>query len=1084
MSLPRPDTAQPALALKVDKSQEEIAEAKQLHDVRYISIRYVLILFSISFILMIIVPILLKTDSLYFPVVGGIMGFGCAAYVMISCLRSKDANTPHMVLLFWRCVADLGISIRFMATPGFNRLICGDWYCNLLDGYSNSSCSFSSAMLEFFQISSEAWFICVGVDLYLSITRPFSSFKSRLKYYHLFSWGLGVAFSIPIGMIPTLGGFWFISDRNQPGEVRPITTETICWIQINAGEGQTLSWKPWVMFYIPLIFCFCVSTAVLYNAFKRLKTGATFTFIHRLKVLFMNSVNISTCLVYWIVVLIIYISTYVVANSKPGDQSTINSSFEVSHQLFLIILFLLPAKGTADLMVWTLSTSTVFESDGVESLDLNSALREEVLMYASEGIRHTSKLWSHLQATSQVEKNRRKVKIILKTHANESHATAEQGDIISGRSFIKLMLGFQEPLERLREALTNRVKARQEILTTFRNSILRNSLGGPPNMSELQIKAPTMGAISEANKTDSMSSREDRESADAVERPVGEVFANMNPLQMIDMPLNSAEDGKAINAQRDKSESSFHTAKDRLSSKPTPAHPANPTLPPKMNSARFPTFYVGDECDNFDVVVDPEVFKPEAKKPWYTVVLESILKLPKTLFCWCTATDSLFAEFSEFAPHAFGRVRESVNLSESVYRDLFLERVKERLTQGGASGAFFFFSKDEFLIAKSCTEEEAEVLVNNAEKYADYMTSHRDSYISKVYGCYMLSIYDTRLFFMVMNNIFLNDRQHYNLVKYDIKGSWIARNASLPRTGDKVTCKFCEQKYIVEKKSNNRKKSKRSRPGDAESQDFSGIGGAVSAGCTATVDRMHEASVIYKDNDLREKILLPPDAAAKLLDQLKADAAYLHSVGVMDYSLLMGVHYTKYAVNASERPEAEDEERMLRPSSHRLDIDHIPTPMKSLQYCVPLEVGRVVGPDCYYLGIIDFQQTWTWNKVFERWLKIIGRGTDPNGLSAIDPDTYYHRFCEKMEDLFHRDYEDAPTAESPDGRAFRTATVTAVNTPRSKTVTTPRSASILSRPASESSQSGKNTLQSAASVSAPSGKEVASSANGEFQDVL
>ena len=37
----------------------------------------------------------------------------------------------------------------------------------------------------------------------------------------------------------------------------------------------------------------------------------------------------------------------------------------------------------------------------------------------------------------------------------------------------------------------------------------------------------------------------------------------------------------------------------------------------------------------------------------------------------------------------------------------------------------------------------------------------------------------------------------------------------------------------------------------------------------------------------------------------------------------------------------------------------------------------------------------------ERWLKIIVSGKDPDGLSAIETDTYFHRFCEKMEDLFH-----------------------------------------------------------------------------------
>ena len=46
----------------------------------------------------------------------------------------------------------------------------------------------------------------------------------------------------------------------------------------------------------------------------------------------------------------------------------------------------------------------------------------------------------------------------------------------------------------------------------------------------------------------------------------------------------------------------------------------------------------------------------------------------------------------------------------------------------------------------------------------------------------------------------------------------------------------------------------------------------------------------------------------------------------------------------------------------------------------------------------------------ERWLKILVSGKDPDGLSAIDTDTYFHRFCEKMEDLFHLPDDDEWTA--------------------------------------------------------------------------
>ena len=49
-----------------------------------------------------------------------------------------------------------------------------------------------------FEICSEAWFLCIAIDLYLTMTDPFSTFENRMKYYHIFSWGLGLTFAIPV----------------------------------------------------------------------------------------------------------------------------------------------------------------------------------------------------------------------------------------------------------------------------------------------------------------------------------------------------------------------------------------------------------------------------------------------------------------------------------------------------------------------------------------------------------------------------------------------------------------------------------------------------------------------------------------------------------------------------------------------------------------------------------------------------------------------------------------------------------------------------------------------------------------------
>jgi hypothetical protein len=67
--------------------------------------------------------------------------------------------------------------------------------------------------------------------------------------------------------------------------------------------------------------------------------------------------------------------------------------------------------------------------------------------------------------------------------------------------------------------------------------------------------------------------------------------------------------------------------------------------------------------------------------------------------------------------------------------------------------------------------------------------------------------------------------------------------------------------------------------------------------CRYTVSGIHEPNIILKDNDLKFKIRLPFDIAVNVIEQLRCDAEFLSSLGIMDYSLLLGVHNTEYEVH-------------------------------------------------------------------------------------------------------------------------------------------------------------------------------------------
>lgn len=130
----------------------------------------------------------------------------------------------------------------------------------------------------------------------------------------------------------------------------------------------------------------------------------------------------------------------------------------------------------------------------------------------------------------------------------------------------------------------------------------------------------------------------------------------------------------------------------------------------------------------------------------------------------------------------------------------------------------------------------------------------------------------------------------------------------------------------------------------------------------------HEPNAILKDNDLKfkHKMYLSDSCSNHFLDQLGKDTEFLCSLGVMDYSLLVGVHTTHFYVDQNEERENRNICGENDPRRRTISCD------KSLkQRSIELnergsngrfQATRVVGPEAYYMGIVDYQQQYDFGK--------------------------------------------------------------------------------------------------------------------------
>mmetsp|Transcript_71793 Transcript_71793/g.215811 ORF Transcript_71793/g.215811 Transcript_71793/m.215811 type:complete len:739 (+) Transcript_71793:414-2630(+) len=225
----------------------------------------------------------------------------------------------------------------------------------------------------------------------------------------------------------------------------------------------------------------------------------------------------------------------------------------------------------------------------------------------------------------------------------------------------------------------------------------------------------------------------------------------------------------------------------------------------------------------------------------------------------------------------------------------------------GKGGGFFFWSLDRRFMVKTLEPSEYAGLKSLLPRYYRHLWSRPGSLLSRYYGAYSITIHGHTKHFVVMESVFHSAPGGKVHEIYDLKGSWIDRHSNLP-----------------------------------------------------------DASMgTYKDLDLKKPFQLPHANAAALLEDLSHDSELLETSGLMDYSLLVGVHNHPVAVGALH-----------------LEIDGL--------------VAQSVDVPRYYIGVIDMLQDWNMNKRIERLAKIVLKGRWGKnvraGMSAIEPTAYRKRF--------------------------------------------------------------------------------------------
>jgi 1-phosphatidylinositol-4-phosphate 5-kinase len=333
-------------------------------------------------------------------------------------------------------------------------------------------------------------------------------------------------------------------------------------------------------------------------------------------------------------------------------------------------------------------------------------------------------------------------------------------------------------------------------------------------------------------------------------------------------------------------------------------------------------------------------------------------------------TDKLCARFVDYAPMVFQKIRTNFGIQHSDYinsagpeqllGNMLLGNLSSlsELSSEGKSGAFFYHTADGRYLMKTITPKEHHLLRSMLTRYYDYIMQNPGTLIVRFLGLHCLKV-PTRQgkrpekhYFVVMNNVFNTPFEIHR--RYDLKGSWVGRVTPLEQHGD--------------------------------------------------------PTVALKDMDFQaanERIAVGSERASRLLTQLERDTAFLRENGIIDYSLLLGVHKVggsaegykpasglsancsaaAAAAGAGAAPAARFPSDNSVTEGGAADADHP-------EACHQLgDAGGLLSSDrrfVYCFGIIDILTTYDSKKRVEHHVRSLV--SDRRGISCVEPGLYAERF--------------------------------------------------------------------------------------------
>ncbi|KAL8215364.1 hypothetical protein R6Q57_004813 [Mikania cordata] len=312
--------------------------------------------------------------------------------------------------------------------------------------------------------------------------------------------------------------------------------------------------------------------------------------------------------------------------------------------------------------------------------------------------------------------------------------------------------------------------------------------------------------------------------------------------------------------------------------------------------------------------------------------------------------------WKDYCPLVFRTLRMLFKVDAADYMlSICGDNALRELSSPGKSGSFFYLTHDDRYMIKTIKKTEVKAILRMLSAYYKHFRSFEHTLLTKFYGLHCVKLTGAaqkKVRFIIMGNLFCTDFMIHR--RFDLKGS------SLGRLTDKPESEI-------------------------------------------------QPTTILKDLDLKFMFRLDKKWIQEFRRQIDRDSDFLEQERIMDYSLLVGLHFkdtnvSELGTSIDDTATADSTYHVSDPEGSKLGIS-MHARVERMERKNELElIGEPTGI-CYdvvmFFGIIDILQDYDITKKLEHAYKSFQY--DPTSISAVDPRQYSRRFRDFILKIFLED---------------------------------------------------------------------------------